>query len=35
MKLDRTLFHTFTKKNLKRGDYRFLNAEELKYLKMK
>jgi 23S rRNA pseudouridine2605 synthase len=34
-KLDRTLFHTFTKKNLKRGDYRFLNAEELKYLKMK
>lgn len=35
MKLDRTLFHTFTKKNLKRGQYRFLSKEEINFLKMK
>ncbi len=32
-KLDRTLFGTFTKKNLKRGDWRFLTPQEINFLK--
>jgi len=34
IKLDRTIFAGLTKKNLKRGDFRILDAKEVKFLKM-
>ena len=34
-KLDRSIFAGLTKKNLQRGQWRFLSAEEVKFLKMK